>query len=80
MLTPSRIHPPGSGTTPLHLAASLGRLDAVNLLLEQEAIDSSLRDSQGRTRRGVARGKGIVHAINGMRLAASAFPTPYSPI
>ena len=41
-ISPNGIHPPGSGTTPLHLAASLGRLDVVNLLLDQEAIDDSL--------------------------------------
>ena len=64
-ISPNGIHPPASGTTPLHLAASLGRLDVVNLLLEQENIDDSLRDNQGRTCRDVARGKDIVRAIDG---------------
>ena len=67
-ISPNGIHPPGSGTTPLHLAASLGRLDVVNLLLDQDSIDDSLRDNQGRTCRDVARGKDIVRAIDGTRL------------
>jgi len=67
-ISPNGIHPPGSGTTPLHLAASLGRLDVVNLLLEQDTIDDSLRDNQGKTCRDVARGKDIVRAIDGTRL------------
>ncbi|KAF8961157.1 hypothetical protein BDZ97DRAFT_1940113 [Flammula alnicola] len=66
-ISPNGIHPPGSGTTPLHLAASLGRLDIVNLLLEQENIDDSLRDSHGKTCRDVARGKDIVRAIDDSR-------------
>ena len=66
-ISPNGVHPPGSGTTPLHLAASLGRLDIVNLLLDQENIDDSLRDSQGRTCRDVARGKDVVRAIDGTR-------------
>ncbi|KIM37639.1 hypothetical protein M413DRAFT_258846 [Hebeloma cylindrosporum] len=66
-ISPNGIHPPGSGTTPLHLAASIGRLDVVNLLLEQENIDDSLRDAQGRTCRDVARGKDIVRAIDDSR-------------
>ena len=67
-ISPNGIHPPGSGTTPLHLAASLGRLDVVNLLLDQEAIDDSLRDNQGRTCRDVARGRDVVRAIDGTQL------------
>ena len=57
--------PPGSGTTALHLAASLSRTDVVNLLLEQEGIDDSLRDNQGRTCLEVARGKETIRAIKG---------------
>lgn len=64
-ISPNGIHPPGSGTTPLHLAASLGRLDIVNLLLEQEFIDDSLRDIHGKTCREVARGKDVIRAIDG---------------
>jgi hypothetical protein len=65
-ISPNGIHPPGSGTTPLHLAASLGRLDIVTVLLEQENIDDSLRDSHGRTCRDVARGKDVIRAIDGV--------------
>ncbi len=59
------IHPSGSGTTALHLAASIGRADVVNLLLEQEDIDDTLRDSHGRTCRDVARGKEVQKIIRG---------------
>ncbi|KIJ91140.1 hypothetical protein K443DRAFT_135559 [Laccaria amethystina LaAM-08-1] len=66
-ISPNGVHPPGSGTTPLHLAASLGRVDVVNLLLEQENIDDSLRDGQGKTCREVSRGKEVVRAIDDSR-------------
>ena len=65
-ISPNGIHPPGSGTTPLHLAASLGRADIVNLLLEQENIDDTIVDSQGRNCKDVARGKAVVRAIEGV--------------
>ena len=64
-ISPNGIHPPGSGTTPLHLAAFLGRADVVNLLLEQEGIDDSLRDSLGKTCRDLARGKEVSRTIDG---------------
>ena len=66
-ISPNGIHPPGSGTTPLHLAASLGRVDVVNLLLEQENIDDSLRDTHGKTCKDLARGKEVTRAIDGTR-------------
>ncbi|KAF8642470.1 hypothetical protein AX16_009471 [Volvariella volvacea WC 439] len=66
-ISPNGVHPPGSGTTALHLAASLGRVDIVNLLLEQEMIDDSRRDAQGRTCKDVARNKEIVRAIEDSR-------------
>lgn len=67
------VHPPGSGTTALHLAASLGRADVVNLLLEQEGIDDTVRDSNGKNCKEVARGKDTVKAINGMHLFSLCF-------
>ncbi|KAH9475771.1 Oxysterol-binding protein-like protein 1 [Psilocybe cubensis] len=66
-ISPNGIHPPGSGTTALHLAASLGRADVVNLLLEQENIDDSIRDNQGRTCRDVARNKDVIRTIDDSR-------------
>jgi oxysterol-binding protein 1 len=64
-ISPNAIHPSTSGTTALHLAASLGRADIVNLLLEQEDIDDTLRDSKGKTCIDVARGKDVLSVING---------------
>lgn len=64
-IPPNAAHPPGSGITALHLAASLPRLDVVQLLLEQDGIDDTLRDSQGRTCLEVAKSKDVVHAIKG---------------
>lgn len=64
-ISPNAIHPPASGTTALHLAASLGRADVINLLLEQEDIDDTLRDSNGKTCLDVARGKDVISVING---------------
>jgi ankyrin repeat protein len=71
-ISPNGIHPPGSGTTPLHLAASLGRADIVNLLLEQEAIDDTLVDREGCTAREVARGKDVVRVIDDSRAFLNA--------
>lgn len=65
-ISPNGVHPPGSGTTPLHLAASLGRVDIINILLEQPGIDDTLRDSQGLTCRDVAKGKDVIRTIDGM--------------
>lgn len=48
-ISPNAVHPPGSKTTALHLAAGLNRADVVKLLLEQDDIDCSARDSGGRT-------------------------------
>jgi oxysterol-binding protein 1 len=62
------VHPQGSGTTPLHLAASLGRIDIVNLLLEQDGIDDTLRDIHGKTCREVAKSKECIRAIDGKLL------------
>ncbi|TFY74707.1 hypothetical protein EWM64_g9304, partial [Hericium alpestre] len=66
-ISPNAVHPPGSGTTALHLAASLGRADVVNLLLDQEGIDDTLRDRDGKTCKDVARGKDVVRTINDSR-------------
>lgn len=68
-ISPNAIHPPASGTTALHLAASLGRADVVNLLLEQEDVDDTLRDSNGKTCIDVARGKDVSSVINGTSTA-----------
>lgn len=70
-ISPNGVHPPGSGTTPLHLAASLGRVDVVKLLLEQDLIDDTIRDGHGRTCKDVARGKEIVRAIEGSALSTN---------
>ena len=64
-ISPNGVHPVGSGTTPLHLAASLGRVDIVTLLLEQDGIDDALRDRDGKTCKDVAVGKEVARAING---------------
>lgn len=65
-ISPNGVHPPGSGTTPLHLAASLNRVDIVNLLLDLDGVDDGLRDANGKTCKDVARSKEIVKAIDGM--------------
>jgi oxysterol-binding protein 1 len=47
----------------LHLAASLPRMDALTLLLDQEGIDDTIKDAQGRTCLEVAKGKDAARAI-----------------
>lgn len=64
-ISPNGVHPPGSGTTALHLASSLGRTEIVNLLLEQPGIDDTLRDANGDGCRDVARNKDVKKAIDG---------------
>ena len=64
-ISPNGVHPPGSGTTALHLASSLGRTEIVNLLLEQLGIDDTLRDVNGNSCRDVARNKDVKKAIDG---------------
>lgn len=70
-ISPNGIHPPGSGTTALHLAAALGRAEIVNLLLEQEGVDDTLLDNEGHGARDVARGKDVVRVFDG---ASRALP------
>ncbi|EGN94271.1 hypothetical protein SERLA73DRAFT_171297 [Serpula lacrymans var. lacrymans S7.3] len=66
-ISPNGIHPPGSGISPLHLAASLGRADIINLLLEQPGINDTLRDSDGKTCREVAKGKDVIRVLDDSR-------------
>ncbi|KDQ51396.1 hypothetical protein JAAARDRAFT_41246 [Jaapia argillacea MUCL 33604] len=66
-ISPNAIHPPGSGTTALHLAASISRADVVKLLLDQDGIDDTLRDKNGKTCLDVAKGKDVVRAIEDSR-------------
>lgn len=72
-ISPNGVHPPGSGTTPLHLAASLGRAEIVNLLLDQEGIDDTLRDKDGKTCKDVARGREVLRIIEGAVLSWLSF-------
>jgi len=58
-------YPPGSGTTALHLAASLGRAEVVSLLLDMEGVDDSKVDVSGRGVRDVAKGNGVLKVIDG---------------
>ncbi|KAJ7150479.1 Oxysterol-binding protein-domain-containing protein [Mycena crocata] len=71
-ISPNGVHPPGSGTTALHLAAALGRADIVNVLLEQEGVDDTLCNREGRTARDVARGKDVVRVIDDSRAFLNA--------
>lgn len=67
-ISPNGVHPPGSGTTALHLAASLGRVDIVNFLLEQENIDDTRRNKQRLTCKDVAKGRDVIRAIDGAQV------------
>ncbi|KAJ7674024.1 Oxysterol-binding protein-domain-containing protein [Mycena polygramma] len=91
-ISPNGVHPPGSGTTPLHLAAALGRADIVNLLLEQEGVDDTRVDAQGLTARECARGKEVGRVFDDSRTFLNAsyrsllrsyilspFPDPSAP-
>lgn len=71
-ISPNGIHPPGSGTTALHLAMSLGRTEVVSLLLDQPGIDDTLRDNHGRTCKDVAKGREVIQVLNG-EFPAQAF-------
>ncbi|KAK0212711.1 Oxysterol-binding protein-domain-containing protein [Desarmillaria ectypa] len=71
-ISPNGVHPPGSGTTALHLASSLGRVDIVNLLLEQEGINDSLTDANGKTCTDVAKGRDVIRVIEDSRAFLNA--------
>ncbi|KAG6815728.1 hypothetical protein H0H93_009123, partial [Arthromyces matolae] len=62
-ISPNGAHPRGSGTTPLHLAASLGRADIVQMLLEQDGINDAIRDAQGKSVKDVAKGRDVIKVI-----------------
>ncbi len=64
-ILPNAFYPSDTKTTPLHLAASLGRAEVVELLLEQPEIDDTIRDDKGRTCKDVARGKDVLQVIQG---------------
>ena len=64
-ISPNGVYPAGSGVTPLHLAASLGRIDVVKLLMDQPDIDDSLRDVHGKTCKEVAKTKEVARVIDG---------------
>ncbi|GJJ09010.1 hypothetical protein Clacol_003231 [Clathrus columnatus] len=64
-ISPNAIHPPESKVSALHLAASLGRVDVVSLLLDQPGINDTLRDNKGLTARDVARTKEVRDVIQG---------------
>ncbi|KAF7303589.1 Oxysterol-binding protein [Mycena indigotica] len=71
-ISPVGVHPPGTGTTALHLAAALGRADVVDRLLEQETVDDTLQDREGRTARDVARGKDVIRVFDDSRTFLNA--------
>ncbi|KAJ8456543.1 hypothetical protein ONZ45_g18680 [Pleurotus djamor] len=71
-IDPNGIHPPGSGTTPLHLAASLGRGDVVRLLLDQGDVDDTRLDAYGRNCRDLAKGKDVAKIIDDSRAFLNA--------
>lgn len=48
-ISPNATYPPDLQVSALHLAASLGRADIVSLLLQQENIDDSVKDAEGRS-------------------------------
>ncbi|KIO31152.1 hypothetical protein M407DRAFT_220923 [Tulasnella calospora MUT 4182] len=48
-ISPNAVYPPESRISALHLAASLGRAEIVQLLLEQAETDDSVKDAQGRS-------------------------------
>ncbi|TEB14217.1 hypothetical protein FA13DRAFT_884272 [Coprinellus micaceus] len=63
------------------LAAALGRVEIVNLLLEQEIIDDTLVDANGKTCKDVARNKEVLRALG--RFAAfpkCKLPIPPAPL
>jgi ankyrin repeat protein len=69
------VHPPASGTTPLHLAASLGRADIVAVLLDQAGIDDTLRDNNGKTCKDVAKVKEVIQILQGAYSPSVLVPT-----
>ncbi|WWC91583.1 uncharacterized protein L201_006529 [Kwoniella dendrophila CBS 6074] len=58
---------PGSQTTPLHIAAEIGRAEVVERLLNDPRINDTIRDEQGRTALECAGHSEIAHLIEDSR-------------
>lgn len=54
------------GQTPLHLAASLNRVDVVALFLLEEQVDDMIKDNSGKTALEVAGGPDTATLISGV--------------
>lgn len=53
------------GATPLHIAASLNRMDVVSLFLAQEDIDDSIKNVEGKTCADAGGGSEVAGLISG---------------
>ncbi|KAB5588445.1 SWH1-protein of an oxysterol-binding family protein [Ceratobasidium theobromae] len=54
-ISPNLASPPDSGFTALHLASSLGRVEALKMLLDQDGADDTILDSRGQSPLDVAK-------------------------
>lgn len=64
-ISPNLTSPPDSGFTAIHLASSLGRIDVVSVLLDQEGADDATLDARGQSVLDVAKDQRTRQVIQG---------------
>ncbi|KAG8769879.1 hypothetical protein FRC12_004674 [Ceratobasidium sp. 428] len=62
-VSPNLVHPPGSSFTGIHLASSLGRMDVLKLLLDQDGADDTILDDHGQSALEVAKDQRTMDVI-----------------
>jgi ankyrin repeat protein len=64
-ISPNLANPPHSSSTAIHLASSLGRVDVLKLLVEQDGADDTILDDRGQSALDVAKDQRTLGVLRG---------------